>query len=81
MRVRPFAHIRTNLAAPRPPMSRSASRPSSRSTSLPRATRKSPPAVAASDSIYGAEVDGEVAIKVGDFPLSGVDLRRDRRAR
>ena len=34
-------------------------------------TSEEPGTVAASDSIYGAEVDGEVAIKVADFPPYG----------
>jgi len=75
--VRPFAHIRTNLAAP--PAADVALRiPAFKPFDVFAESDEDEPAPAvASDSIYGAEVDGEVAIKVGDFPLSGVEYDED----
>ncbi len=72
VRVRPYAHVRANLAAPveedvttRIPTFRAAD-----VFTAPEGEEQSQPTeVAASDSIYGAEVDGEVEIKVEDFPL------------
>ncbi len=74
VRVRPYAHVRANLAAPveedvatRIPVFRAAD-----VFTTPEGEEESPPVeVAASDSIYGAEVDGEVEIQVEDFPLGG----------
>ena len=72
MRVRPFAHVRTNLAAP------VAEEIAAKRAGLPgrrrlhrRGGRAGDGRVGGSDSIYGAEVDGEVEIKVVDFPMSG----------
>jgi murein DD-endopeptidase MepM/ murein hydrolase activator NlpD len=72
VRVRPYAHIHASLAAPveedvaaRIPEFRAAD-------VFTAAEDETPVEVAASDSIYGAEVDGEVSIKVVDFPLSGL---------
>jgi murein DD-endopeptidase MepM/ murein hydrolase activator NlpD len=72
VRVRPYAHIHTSLAAPveedvagRIPEFHAAD-------VFTAAEDETPVEVAASDSIYGAEVDGEVSIKVVDFPLSGL---------
>ena len=73
VRVRPFAHVHTNLAAPVSPEI-VARVPAFSPTDIfsdgdPDAE---PVAFAASDSIYAAEVDGEVEIGVVDFPPSGV---------
>ena len=72
VRVRPFAHVHTNLAAP--VAADIALRvPSYRPADVFSVSAEEPEMdVAASDSIYGAEVDGEVSIKVMDFPLSGI---------
>jgi murein DD-endopeptidase MepM/ murein hydrolase activator NlpD len=74
VRVRPYAHVHTNLAAP--VEQEVASRiPPFRAADVFTAAEgeeAAPMDVAASDSIYGAEVDGEVSIKVVDFPLAGV---------
>ncbi|MGH6925779.1 MAG: M23 family metallopeptidase [Propylenella sp.] len=75
VRVRPYAHVLTNLAAPveesvaaRIPDFRAAEvfTVAEGEADVPMDT------AVASDSIYGAEVDGEVAIKVVDFPLAGL---------
>ena len=73
VRVRPFAHIHTNLAAP--VEAEMASKvPAYRPSDVFAESAEEPEIdVAASDSIYGAEVDGEVSIKVTDFPLSGAE--------
>lgn len=75
VRVRPFAHVQTNLAAPVPP-DIVARIPSFNPTDIfSDGTRNAEPIeFAASDSIYAAEVDGEVAIKVEDFPQSGIEF-------
>ena len=75
VRVRPYAHVFTNLAAP--VAEEVAARiPDFRAADVFVAAEGEEAApmdvAAASDSIYGAEVDGEVAIKVVDFPLQGV---------
>lgn len=73
VRVRPFAHIHTNLAAP---IAETIAKriPAYRPSDVFIDGGSEPEMeVAASDSIYGAEVDGEVSIRVSDFPLSGVD--------
>jgi murein DD-endopeptidase MepM/ murein hydrolase activator NlpD len=74
VRVRPFAHVHTNLAAPVAP--EIASRiPEFQAAEIFTGSDEDPPmeVTSASDSIYGAEVDGEVAISVVDFPLSGAE--------
>jgi murein DD-endopeptidase MepM/ murein hydrolase activator NlpD len=72
VRVRPYAHIHTNLAAP-VEEDVAARIPAYRAADVFTASEdETPVEVAASDSIYGAEVDGEVSIKVVDFPVSGV---------
>ncbi len=71
VRVRPFAHVRTNLAAPVEP-DVAARVPPFRPADLFADANEAPVEMAASDSIYGAEVDGEVAIKVSDLPPSGL---------
>jgi murein DD-endopeptidase MepM/ murein hydrolase activator NlpD len=74
VRVRPYAHVHTNLAAP-VEATIAAQIPAFRAADVFTAAdgeEAAPMDVAASDSIYGAEVDGEVAIKVIDFPLAGV---------
>ncbi len=76
VRVRPFAHVRTALAAPVSPEI-SARVPGFNPLDIFSDGSKNPPVeVAASDSIYTAEVDGEVAIKVQDLPLAGGDYDR-----
>ena len=72
VRVRPFAHVRTNLAAPVEP-DVAARVPSFNPLAIfaEGNDEEEPGTVTASDSIYGAEVDGEVAIKVSDFPPYG----------
>jgi murein DD-endopeptidase MepM/ murein hydrolase activator NlpD len=72
VRVRPFAHVRTNLAAP-VPAEIAAQVPSFSPLNIfAEAVDSKPQEIAGSDSIYGAEVDGEVSIKVQDFPLAGL---------
>jgi hypothetical protein len=71
VRVRPFAHVRTNLAAPVAP-ELAARVPKFNPADLFADANEAPVEMAGSDSIYGAEVDGEVAIKVSDFPPSGL---------
>jgi murein DD-endopeptidase MepM/ murein hydrolase activator NlpD len=70
VRVRPFAHVHTNLAAP-VAAEVAARLPAFNPLDIFSDGGEQPVEVAASDSIYGAEVDGEVAIKVQDFPLAG----------
>jgi murein DD-endopeptidase MepM/ murein hydrolase activator NlpD len=71
VRVRPFAHVRTNLAAP-VPADIAEGLPSFNPIEIfAEGVEEPEQEVAGSDSIYTAEVDGEVAIKVEDFPLSG----------
>jgi len=74
VRVRPFAHVHTNLAAPVAPEI-ATQVPEFKAAEIFGGTGEDPPMVvtSASDSIYGAEVDGEVAISVKDFPMSGAD--------
>jgi murein DD-endopeptidase MepM/ murein hydrolase activator NlpD len=73
VRVRPYAHVHTNLAAPVETDIAARIPPFSAAEVFTAAEEETAPIdVAASDSIYGAEVDGEVAIKVVDFPLDGV---------
>jgi hypothetical protein len=71
VRVRPFAHVRTNLAAPVPAEIAGRVPSFSPIEIFAEGVNEEPAAVAGSDSIYTAEVDGEVAIKVQDFPLAG----------
>lgn len=71
VRVRPFAHVHTNLAAPIA-ADVTARLPDFNPLDIFSDGGEQPTEMAASDSIYGAEVDGEVEIKVEDFPLSGV---------
>jgi murein DD-endopeptidase MepM/ murein hydrolase activator NlpD len=74
VRVRPFAHVRTSLAAP--VSTEIAARvPAFQAADIFTGGEEEPPmeVTSASDSIYAAEVDGEVAITVVDFPLSGAD--------
>jgi murein DD-endopeptidase MepM/ murein hydrolase activator NlpD len=71
VRVRPFAHVQTNLAAPVPPEVAARVPAFSPLELFAGADTEAVEAVAASDSIYAAEVDGEVAIKVQDFPPAG----------
>lgn len=71
VRVRPFAHVRTNLAAP-VAEEIVARVPSFQAADIFAVGAEAPAMeVSASDSIYGAEVDGEVEIKIVDFPMSG----------
>jgi murein DD-endopeptidase MepM/ murein hydrolase activator NlpD len=72
VRVRPFAHVRTNLAAP-VAAEVTARVPGFNPLDIFAEGAPVPAEVVVSDSIYGAEVDGEVAIKVADFPLTGAD--------
>ena len=74
VRVRPFAHVHTSLAAPVPPEIASKV-PAFQAADIFSGGDEEPPmeVSSASNSIYGAEVDGEVAITVEDFPLSGAD--------
>lgn len=70
VRVRPYAHIHATLAAPVPPEV-TARVPAFNPLDIFSAESEPQPAVAeaSSDAIYGAEVDGEVDIKVSPFPL------------
>ena len=43
-------------------------------TSAPEAPAASPGEIPADDQIYGAQVDGEVSVKVSDFPADATDL-------
>ncbi len=70
VKVRPFAHIATSLAAPVAPAV-AASIPSFNPLKI-FSDGDEPVEMAASDALYGAEVDGEVSIKVSDFPGHGV---------
>ena len=74
VRVRPFAHVRSTIAAP-VPEDVAARVPAFQAVDVFTASEEEEPemAVTASDSIYGAEVDGEVEIKVTDFPMTGAD--------
>lgn len=72
VRVRPFAHVRTNIAAP-VEEEFSARVPAFQAADIFTASEQEPEMeVSTSDSIYGAEVDGEVEIKVVDFPMTGL---------
>jgi murein DD-endopeptidase MepM/ murein hydrolase activator NlpD len=71
VRVRPFAHVRTNLAAPVGP-ELAARVPPFNAADLFSDRNEPPVEMASSDSIYGAEVDGEVSIKTSDFPPAGL---------
>jgi murein DD-endopeptidase MepM/ murein hydrolase activator NlpD len=71
VRVRPFAHIQTNLAAPVSAELAARVPAFSPLELFAGAEGEAVEMVAASDSIYAAEVDGEVAIKVQDFPAAG----------
>lgn len=76
VRVRPFAHVRMALGAPVSPEI-AARVPGFNPLDIYSDGGKDPPVeVAASDSIYTADVDGEVAIKVQDFPLAGAAYDR-----
>jgi murein DD-endopeptidase MepM/ murein hydrolase activator NlpD len=71
VRVRPYAHIHTNLAAP-VATEIAALVPSFNPLTIFAGDSEDIVDVAAtSDSIYGAEVDGEVEIKTGPFPIGG----------
>ncbi len=74
VRVRPYAHVHTNLAAPVEEEVAARIPDFSAADVFVVAEGEEAPmdAPATSDSIYGAEVDGEVAIKEVDFPLAGV---------
>jgi murein DD-endopeptidase MepM/ murein hydrolase activator NlpD len=74
VRVRPFAHVHTSLAAPVAPEV-AARVPTFQAADIFTGGEEAPPmeVTSASDSIYGAEVDGEVAITEEDFPLSGAE--------
>lgn len=73
VRVRPYVHVHSNLAAPveedvaeRIPEFRAAD-----VFTAPEGEEEPPEVEAVAESIYGAEVDGEVEIAVSDFPVSG----------
>ncbi|MYZ50495.1 M23 family metallopeptidase, partial [Propylenella binzhouense] len=70
VRVRPFAHVASALSAPVAP--EIAARIPDFNPLKIFSGSDEPTEVAASDAIYGAEVDGEVAIKVSDFPSAGI---------
>jgi murein DD-endopeptidase MepM/ murein hydrolase activator NlpD len=70
VRVRPFAHVLTNLAADVAPEV-AAKVPSFNPLDIFSDTGETPVELAASDAIYGAEVDGEISIKTSDFPVQG----------
>jgi murein DD-endopeptidase MepM/ murein hydrolase activator NlpD len=72
VRVRPYAHVQTNLAAP-VAADVALNIPPFRPAEVFTETEGARPDLdfAASDSIYGAEVDGEVVINVVEFPLTG----------
>jgi murein DD-endopeptidase MepM/ murein hydrolase activator NlpD len=72
VRVRPYAHIHASLAAPVEEDIAAGIPEFQAADVFTAAEDETPVEVAASDSIYGAEVDGEVSIKVVDFPLSGL---------
>ena len=75
VRVRPYAHVHTNLAAPvEEGVAARIPDFSAADVFVVAEGEEAAPmdAAVASDSIYGAEVDGEVAIKVVDFPLNGL---------
>lgn len=73
VRVRPFALVRTSLAASVDPEF-AARVPTYSPTEIfsDGAPDNAPTDLAASDSIYSADVDGEVAIKVSDFPVGEI---------
>jgi len=74
VRVRPFAHIRANLAAPVAPdiLAQVPAFQTADVFSVAEGENAEEPAMdTGSDSIYGAEVDGEVEIKTVDFPMAG----------
>ena len=72
VRVRPFAHVHASLAAPVAPEVAARVPPFQAADIFTGAEEEPPMEVSsASDSIYGAEVDGEVVIKMEDFPTSG----------
>ncbi len=74
VRVRPFAHVHTTLAAPVAEDVATAI-PAFRPADLFLVgdDDEQQPDAASSDSVYGAEVDGEVSIKTIDFPLLDAD--------
>lgn len=76
VRVRPYAHVHTSLAAPVTPEIAAEIPPFHPADMFTESGEDvAPEAVpATSDSIYGAEVDGEVEMKEGDFPLARADL-------
>ena len=72
VRVRPFAHVRANLAAP-VEQDVAAEIPPFNAADIFADSGEAPPQEVSTvaDSVYGAEVDGEVEIKTVDFPTSG----------
>ncbi len=72
VRVRPFAHVHTSLAAP-VAEDIASQIPPFQAADIFTGGEEDPPmeVTSASNSIYAAEVDGEVAIKTEDFPLTG----------
>ena len=71
VRVRPFAHVRTNLGAAVSTEIAAAVPPFSPLNIFAEDAEAETVETAGSDSIYGAEVDGEVAIRIEGFPLLG----------
>lgn len=75
VRVRPFAHIHTTLAGTVPDEIAARVPPFNPLDIFAEDGKTVDVAEAsASDAIYGADVDGEVAIKVVDFPLDGAEF-------
>jgi murein DD-endopeptidase MepM/ murein hydrolase activator NlpD len=70
IKVRPFAHVRTGLALPVAPEIANAVPPFNPLAIF--ADGGEPVAPASNDSIYAANVDGEVTIKVSDFRVDSV---------
>ncbi|HSG94599.1 MAG TPA: M23 family metallopeptidase, partial [Afifellaceae bacterium] len=70
IKVRPFAHVRTGLALPVEPEFANAVPPFNPLAIF--ADGSEPVAPASNDSIYAANVDGEVTIKVSDFRVDSV---------
>jgi murein DD-endopeptidase MepM/ murein hydrolase activator NlpD len=67
IKVRPFAHVRTGLALPVEPEIADAVPPFNPLAIF--ADGGEPVATGSNDSIYAANVDGEVTIKASDFPV------------
>ena len=73
VRVRPFAHVKASLATPASEAAVAAV-PSFSPIDIYSDGKEPDPLPVANESIYVAEVDGEISIKVVDFPIDAPDF-------